>query len=141
MKSLVFIWAIASTLVAAVPVDSTPPKPEINKETVPGLKIVPKPLYDKLFDVNGKLQSVFSNPPTATLPKSTVPEVQIEKSKDFEGTIRKKIRYGPYRLPPISEENWQKKAMNLAGMADEYELQPRPGLGKLADGVQVSPRY
>ena len=121
MKSLVLISAIASSLVSAAPVDPTPPKPEINKSTVPGLKIVPKPVLDRIFDSNGKLQSVFSNPPNAVLPKTTIPEVQVAKSKVFEGTIRKKIRYGPYRLPPISEDNWQKKAMNLAGMADEYE--------------------
>jgi len=98
------------------------PPPELTKSTVPGLKVVPLPLRGKLFDSNGKLQSVLSNPEGAVLPKSSVQEVQIEKPKVFAnvtGMVRKKVRYGPYRLPPVSEENWQRKAMGLAGMADE----------------------
>ncbi|KAF2669819.1 hypothetical protein BT63DRAFT_222806 [Microthyrium microscopicum] len=121
MKSLVILSSIAA-LAASAPV-ADPPK--INKDTVPGLKVVPKNLYPKLFDANGKLQSVLSNPEGVALPKSERPEIQIEPSKDFgasppAGIIRKKIRYGPYRLPPTSEKNWQREHMNLAGMADEY---------------------
>ncbi len=112
------LGVLAPCLAAALPADP-PTRPKITKSTVPGLKIVPKPLYGRLFDKNGKLQSVLSNPPGVTLPKSEVPEVQFEKSKVFAGTTRRKIRYGPYRLPATSEDNWQKKQMNLAGMADE----------------------
>jgi len=119
MKSI-FILSTAATagLVAAAPLDP-PPKLEVNKFTVPGVKIVPKPLWDRLFDDKGKLQSVFSTPAGVVAPQSKVAEIQKEKSKVFEGTTRLKIRHGPYRLPPISEDNWQKKTMNLAGMADE----------------------
>jgi hypothetical protein len=76
-------------------------------------------LYRGLFDKNGKLQSVTSNLPNVKLPESTVPNVQPEPPKVFTDTTRIKIRYGPYRLPAISEVNWQKKAMDLGGMADE----------------------
>ncbi len=98
---------------------STIPTPKLTKDTVPGLKVVPSPLRDKLFDSNGKLQSLTSNPANVPLPKATVPDIQEEPAKVYSDTIRKKIRYGPYRLPPASESNWQKKAMDLAGMADE----------------------
>ena len=118
MKALAYVGFLAPCLAAAMPADP-PKRPEITKSTVPGLKIVPKSLYDRLFDKNGKLQSVLSNPDGIALPKSEVPEVQVEKPKVFAGTTRKKIRYGPYRLPATSEDNWQKKEMNLAGMADE----------------------
>jgi hypothetical protein len=115
MKATTLFGTFAVSLVTAAPAD--PPK--LTKDMVPGLKVVPPPLHPKLFDSNGKLQSVTSNLANVALPKSTVPEVQLEKSKVFNDTIRKKIRYGPYRLPPTSESNWQKKAMDLAGMADE----------------------
>ena len=115
MRPDILFGAFAASFVTAAPVD--PPK--LTKDTVPGLKVLPPPLHAKLFDSNGKLQSVTSNLPNVPLPKSTVPEVQLEPSKVFNDTIRKKIRYGPYRLPPTGESNWQKKAMDLAGMADE----------------------
>jgi hypothetical protein len=114
------LGVLAPVLAAALPAADPPTKhPEMTKSTVPGLKVVPKPLYDRLFDKDGKLQSVLSNPAGVALPKSEVPEVQVEKPKLFAGTTRKKIRYGPYRLPATSEDNWQKAQMNLAGMADE----------------------
>jgi hypothetical protein len=119
MKALTCLGVLAPILAAALPADP-PRRPQITKSTVPGLKVVPKNLYDRLFDKNGKLQSVLSNPEGVVPPASQVPEVQIEKSKVFPGTLRKKIRYGPYRLPATSEDNWQKTTMNLAGMADEY---------------------
>jgi hypothetical protein len=118
MKSTILFGAFAASLVTAAPADP-PSSPKLTKDNVPGLKVVPAPLHSKLFDSNGKLQSVTSNLANVPLPKALVPDVQVEPAKVFTDTIRKKIRYGPYRLPPTSENNWQKKAMDLAGMADE----------------------
>jgi hypothetical protein len=127
MKSIVLLSSVGFGLVAAAPQghshsgpQSQPTPPGLTKDTVPGLSVVQKPMYPQLFDKNGKLQSVFSNPPGVSLPKSLVPEVQTEAPKVFKDTIRKKIRHGPYRLPPTSEDNWQKREMKLAGMADNY---------------------
>jgi hypothetical protein len=74
-------------------------KPKITLDTVPGLAVTPPQLYPDLFDSNGKLQVVTGNgnfPP----PKSLVADVQVESPKVFkDGALRKKIRYGPFRLP------------------------------------------
>jgi hypothetical protein len=40
--------------------------------------------------------------PNSTAPVSTVPEVQDEKAKGWPEAKRRKVRYGPYRIPPIS---------------------------------------
>jgi hypothetical protein len=117
MKSSILL-AIAPALIAAAPADP-PTRPKLTKDSVPGLKVVPPPLYDQLFDANGRLQAVLSNPKGAKVPQSTVPEIQLVNAKIFPDTITKKVRYGPYRLPPTGEENWQKKAQALGGMADE----------------------
>jgi hypothetical protein len=117
MKSAILFAAFAASFVAAAPAE--PPLPKLTKDLVPGLKVVPQPLYQRLFDKNGKLQSVTSNLPNVKLPESTVPNIQPEPPKVFTDTTRKKVRYGPYRLPAISEDNWQKKAMDLGGMADQ----------------------
>jgi hypothetical protein len=109
------------TAVTALPVgsDDPPDKISIDKYAVPGVSIVPQYYLPKVFDNDGQLQSVLSNPEGAVLPKSSIPEIQIEKPIVFKDTQRKKIRYGPYRLPPVSENNWQKETSNLGGMADE----------------------
>jgi hypothetical protein len=72
--------------------------PPLNPDTVPGFKVVPPPLHAGLFDKNGKLQAVTSNG-NYSAPKATVPDVQIEPAKNFKDASRKKIRYGPFRLP------------------------------------------
>jgi hypothetical protein len=82
--------------------------PKLNPDTVPGFKVVPPPLHASLFDKNGKLQAVTSNG-NATAPKATVPDVQVETAKNFKDASRKKIRYGPFRLPGIKV----KVALNL----------------------------
>jgi hypothetical protein len=72
--------------------------PKLTKDSVPGLKVLPPPLYTGLFDKNGKLQAVTSNG-NYIAPKSQVPDIQSEKPKRFTDAQRKKIRYGPFRLP------------------------------------------
>jgi hypothetical protein len=114
---------LASILLAtnAAPLPDPPaPAASPKQPFIPGTKIIPQPLREKLFDANGHLQSILSNPPGAKLPETTIPEVQVEKAKIYSGTTRKKIRYGPYRLPGTGEDNWQKSVNKLAGMADEY---------------------
>jgi hypothetical protein len=118
MRSTIFL-ALVPALIAAAPADP-PKKPQLTKDSVPGLKVVPKPLHDKLFDANGKLQAVLSNPKDAVVPSSSIAEIQTLQPKVFSDAVVKKVRYGPFRLPPTSESNWQKTALALGGMADEY---------------------
>lgn len=73
--------------------------PKITLDTVPGLAVTPPQLYPSLFDSNGKLQQVTGNA-NFTAPKSLVADVQLESPRVFkDGALRKKIRYGPFRLP------------------------------------------
>ncbi|KAF2672991.1 hypothetical protein BT63DRAFT_436803 [Microthyrium microscopicum] len=55
-------------------------------------------------------------------PKSTVPEITETKTDMWESqhSKRVKVRYGPYRIPPISEANFQSTYMNVQGMADAF---------------------
>jgi hypothetical protein len=96
--------------------------PKLGPDTVPGFKVLPPPLHSSLFDKDGKLQAVLSNPANVALPKSSVADVQEQTPVQFPDGVakRKKIRYGPFRLPGVKESNWQSKAMGLGGMADEY---------------------
>lgn len=74
-------------------------KPKITLDSVPGLAVTPPQIYPYLFDSNGKLQTVTGNGNYAA-PKSLVADVQVETPKVFkDGALRKKIRYGPFRLP------------------------------------------
>lgn len=74
-------------------------KPKITLDSVPGLAVTPPQLYPDLFDSNGKLQIVTGNG-NFPAPKSLVANVQVESPKVFkDGALRKKIRYGPFRLP------------------------------------------
>jgi hypothetical protein len=54
--------------------------------------------------VGGLPLQTFANQvrPNSTAPVSTVPEVQDEQAKAWPGAKRRKVRYGPYRIPPIS---------------------------------------
>ena len=54
----------------------------------------------------------------ARAPKATVGDVQIQKPTLFLDAIRKKIRYGPYRLPGVNENNTQAAVMKVNGMMD-----------------------
>jgi hypothetical protein len=79
--------------------DAPSAKPKITLDTVPGLAVTPPQLYPSLFDSNGKLQAVTGNGNFAA-PKSLVADVQVESPRVFkDGALRKKIRYGPFRLP------------------------------------------
>jgi hypothetical protein len=52
----------------------------------------------------GGLLSAFSQQsrPNSTAPVSTVAEIQDEAPKAWLSAKRRKVRYGPYRIPPTS---------------------------------------
>ena len=101
MKAVGTCLFLGATLVSGstIPRRNVLDTPKLNADTVPGYKVLPPPLRSSLFDKNGKLQAVTSNPPGVEAPKSLVPDVQIETPKQFKDAERKKMRYGPFRLP------------------------------------------
>jgi hypothetical protein len=55
------------------------------------------------LDIGSLLQGLLGQPRrNSTAPASTVAEVQDQEPKDWPGAKRRKVRYGPYRIPPIS---------------------------------------
>jgi len=63
--------------------------------------------------------------PTANAPKSLVEAVQDEASKVGWGNPdvkRRKIRYGPYRIPPISEKNFESEFLHVQGMSNALNI-------------------
>jgi hypothetical protein len=68
--------------------------------------------------------------PTSVPPKSTVPEVQDSTAKIWPQAKRRKIRYGPFRIPPTSEKNVFSELLNVKGMSNKYTF----GIKKPCDG-------
>lgn len=67
--------------------------PVAGPDTVPGYKVLPPPLRAKVFDKNGKLQDVTSNPAGVAVPKSLVPDQQIQTPKQFPDALRKARKF------------------------------------------------
>jgi hypothetical protein len=65
-----------------------------------------------------------------TLPKATVPDVQVTNSTRFPGAIHKKIRFGPYRIPPTSEKNVEFHMLNQKGMTNTLKFGAQKPCGK-----------
>lgn len=58
-------------------------------------------------------------------PQSTVPEMQDSIGVLWKEAKRTKIRYGPYRIPPTSEDNWEAKLLGVRGMADTLKIRAK----------------
>jgi hypothetical protein len=55
-------------------------------------------------------------------PKSLVPQVQDEPPQRWPQAKRRKIRYGPFRIPATSEKNFFSEYMNVKGMSNKYSF-------------------
>jgi len=55
-------------------------------------------------------------------PPSKVPEVDVKNSTEFPGALQKKIRYGPYRVPPVSEKTWESQLLSVQGIANTLQV-------------------
>ncbi|KAE9986858.1 hypothetical protein EG328_004577 [Venturia inaequalis] len=55
-------------------------------------------------------------------PPSTVPEVQDSAGVVWKEAKKTKVRYGPYRIPPVSEDNWEAKLLGVRGLADTLKI-------------------
>jgi hypothetical protein len=68
--------------------------------------------------IAGVLAGLTPTPKNA--PKSLVAEMQPEKAKYWPEAKRVKVRYGPFRIPPTSEKNFQSEMMNVQGMSTSF---------------------
>lgn len=92
----------------------------------------------------GALQNTLSSL-GKTLPKATVPDVQTSPSERFRdvGALRKKIRYGPYRIPPTSEKNVEYQMLQATGMTNTLKIGATKPCGKdcMLLGMKASLEY
>jgi hypothetical protein len=96
-------------------------------------------LRKRQFDLAALLGGLGGSAAPPAAPKSTVPEVQELLATVWKDAKRIKIRYGPYRIPPISvglgpcilhytiltlsqEKNFQSQLMNVQGMVDTFNM-------------------
>ena len=92
---------------------------EIAKSTVLAFVNVPNTSRPPLRHAERQAAVGAVEPDGVALPKSEVPEVQVEKPKVFAGTTRKKIRYGPHSCRQRARTTRRRRTVKLAGMADE----------------------
>jgi hypothetical protein len=55
-------------------------------------------------------------------PTLKVPEMEDAKAETWPGAKKRKVRYGPYRIPPTSEKNLESELMKVAGMSNSYTI-------------------
>lgn len=55
-------------------------------------------------------------------PNSSVPETVDLPAKSWAGAKRTKVRYGPYRIPPTSENNMESQVLNVQGMSNTLKI-------------------
>lgn len=70
----------------------------------------------------GMLTSMSTAPSSGNEPKSTVAEVQISESPTFPGAKSIKVRYGPFRMPPKNEKNFNYVWWKVQGAATSFRL-------------------
>ncbi|KAF2663348.1 hypothetical protein BT63DRAFT_461457 [Microthyrium microscopicum] len=131
--STAFITAIAvhTAAGAAVNTDGALSNEEIIATILENPHLVPPTTYRMLQAKSSDLQKRQDAPATKSVaPKSTVPDVQDEPAKAWKDAKRRKVRYGPYRIPPTSEKNFASEYMNIKGMADTFAI----GAKKPCDG-------
>jgi hypothetical protein len=97
-------------------------------ENLFGAADVDWPRYYGLLTGNYGLKSgaTSSNPP----PKSLVPDVKDLPGKTWPNAKRRKIRSGPYRMPPTGEKNLEAEIMKVSGMSNTYDI----GIKRPCDG-------
>ncbi|KAF2667628.1 hypothetical protein BT63DRAFT_415173 [Microthyrium microscopicum] len=73
-----------------------------------------------IANLPGMIASGSTSPGKTAAPKSLVPAVQKLSSAqgEFPEAKRVKIRYGPYRVPPQSEENLEAQFWKIKGMSN-----------------------
>jgi hypothetical protein len=59
---------------------------------------------------------------TGSPPTATVPEMQLLRSVDYPQAKRVKIRYGPFRIPPKQEKNFNNLWWSMEGISTTFRL-------------------
>ena len=75
----------------------------------------------KLSNYLPKLPAMLASGSTSgpgTPPVSRVAEMQSENAIIWPGAKRVKVRYGPYRIPPVSENNLESEFWKIQGMSN-----------------------
>jgi hypothetical protein len=71
------------------------------------------------------LDSLQISGPTITPPVSRIPQIQDVKVavwKNQKGAVSRKVRYGPYRIPPINEKNAASEVLHIRGVSNTMKF-------------------
>jgi hypothetical protein len=85
-------------------------------------------MMDKLGLIASSLPGIIATGQTSgstNLPKTTVPVMQMyPKAVEWPelGAKRVKVRYGPYRIPPVSEKNLESEFWKIQGMSQAVKF-------------------
>jgi hypothetical protein len=63
--------------------------------------------------------------PTRTPPVSRIPHIQEAKVavwKSRTGAVARKVRYGPYRIPPVNEKNAASEVLHIRGVSNTFKF-------------------
>jgi hypothetical protein len=70
----------------------------------------------------GMISGGTTAPITGVEPKSLVPEIQVTQGVKFPEAKRVKIRYGPYRIPPQGEKNFNALWWKTQGVSTSFHM-------------------
>jgi len=118
----------AKTVEAQTLLDSrVPPPPNTRKRS---------PQSSSTVALLGGLNNVLSSVGKEK-PESVVPNVRSEPSTRFRNAIERKVRYGPYRIPRISEKNVEFTMLGVSGMTNVNQWNAR----KPCEGIIMAQRF
>jgi hypothetical protein len=78
-----------------------------------------------ILDIPNMLWSGTTAPTIGPEPKSFVPEIQVSKGTKFSNSKRVKIRYGPFRIPAMTERNLNYLMFDQEGISTSFHLNVR----------------
>jgi hypothetical protein len=61
-----------------------------------------------------------STPPVSRLPQIQPAPVKVWKSQS--GAVSRKVRYGPYRIPPVNEKNAASEILHIRGVSNTMKF-------------------
>jgi hypothetical protein len=98
----------------------------ILRERAKALRLIKRrPQSDEKNAIYASILGIFTNW-NKVAPKSKVPEVTRMTSTWGDGAKKSKVRYGPYRIPPISEKTAESDLLKLKGIAANMQIATRP---------------
>jgi hypothetical protein len=96
------------------------------RERAKSLRLIKRrPQSDQTNAIYASILGVFTNW-NKIAPKSKVPDMAESTSTWPNGAKRAKIRYGPYRIPPISEKTMESDLLKLKGISANMQIAKKP---------------